>query len=44
MEAPVYDTAKAKTGIKREKSGDKMDRMETLVEKLIKMQNESEKH
>jgi hypothetical protein len=46
-ETPVVDTEKAKTpvkGKKRKKSGDKMDRMETLVEKVMKMQNESEQH
>ena len=46
-ETPVVDTEKAKApakGKKRNKSGDRMDRMETFVEKVMKMQNESEQH
>ena len=47
-ETPIVDTDKdtpgPAKGKKRKKSGDKMDRMETLVEKVMKMQNESEEH
>ena len=46
-ETHVIEVDKGKTpvtGKKRKKSGDNMNKMETLVEKVMKMQNESEQH